>query len=760
MKILRSTVLFIAASLSLIGMPDIGKAVSNAPLPFERPYPVTNITAEKSFSVIDHGAKPDDGKDDLPAIRAAIAAAKASGAPSVVIFPKGAYILENSTTNKGAMLQLSDVRSLSINGNGSTVVIKNPDIGFVRLDGCSNVIIRDFIVDYDPLPFSQGIVESADTAAGSFVLSLSKGFPELDEPYLAAKRGFGMLKHREIAGRMKPGAPNFFRIDGYEKIAAGKYRLMLNSKSQSRYFEPGDRYVQIIRSEALASFWNTTLNTTFFNIVNHAAPGCDYIGSSCGNIAILECKVLLKEGRWNVSGADGIHCQQFTIGPWVEGCVLEGMADDAINFYTIPLYVQEKKSETEFVVRGWPLVFPGNILRAFDPREGRLIGEAAVLAVDTASGKKTITLDRVIGIASNGVQKECDHFFNDSRISSHFVIRNNVFRNFRRYGSYIKTHHGVIENNLYEGNSGSAICAKNEPGWPEGFAPRDLAIRRNTVRDSNFELGGDGAIVVAVDSLTHEAAWRGAERILIESNRLHNTGALAIQLFSCADGTIRGNSISADASNYAPRGDTMPYAIRCVNVSNLSLIDNSLRVQAETVIDLTRSAAVTAEHNDLTSIPRKRYAAASGFADTQGKYLWRFESYDGTGFADLSWDDIKRQWRGTKQWTIVGSDSQHPDDGGDSVRTWVSPLNGTVTVSGTARLGSTAPANKGDGIIASIRHNDAIVFGPVDVTPGSATAAHDVKVTVQKGDRIRFIVNMNKNSSSDSTYWNPVIAIE
>ncbi len=45
-----------------------------------------------------------------------------------------------------------------VNGNGCKILITNPRIGFLSVNNCSNVIVQGFSVDYDPLPFTQGVV--------------------------------------------------------------------------------------------------------------------------------------------------------------------------------------------------------------------------------------------------------------------------------------------------------------------------------------------------------------------------------------------------------------------------------------------------------------------------------------------------------------------------------------------------------------------------------------------------------------------------
>ena len=45
-----------------------------------------------------------------------------------------------------------------INGNGCKILITNPRLGFLDVNTCSNVIVENFFVDHDPLPYTQGTV--------------------------------------------------------------------------------------------------------------------------------------------------------------------------------------------------------------------------------------------------------------------------------------------------------------------------------------------------------------------------------------------------------------------------------------------------------------------------------------------------------------------------------------------------------------------------------------------------------------------------
>ena len=134
---------------------------------------------------------------------------------------------------------------------------------------------------------------------------------------------------------------------------------------------------------------------------NYTSPGLDYGGGDCSEVAILDCKVLLKPGHWHTSNADALHFQRHRIGPWIEGCTFEGMTDDGANLYTPPAMCLEVLAPRRFRVSrvdGWQ---PGDSLIAFNPREGRQIGEVKVVSVETDRQTKTtllVTSEDIVGI--------------------------------------------------------------------------------------------------------------------------------------------------------------------------------------------------------------------------------------------------------------------------------------------------------------------------------------------------------------------------
>ncbi|MBI4977233.1 MAG: right-handed parallel beta-helix repeat-containing protein [Spirochaetes bacterium] len=545
--------------------------------PLDRPPPYTNLITVKSIAVASFGAKPDDAVNDLPAVEAAITAARNAGVPVEIRFEPGRYIFDCEPTNRAA-LELSNMNNLVVSGNGAEIIMKHPEVSFLKIRYATNIIVKHFVVDWDPLPFTQGIVEAVDAVNSTFDLHLDAGFPSLKEPYFA-RPSFGMLKDKNIPGRMKAAVDDFFQNEGFSNVAPDIYRFRLKRKDVIRAFAVGDRFVQYARIASLSGTYSSE-NVSFIGITNYSSPGANYVASQSSRLSFLSCAVLLKPGRWASSAADGVHVQQNRIGPWVEDCVFEGIADDGVNFYTIPSYPVSNENGTLSVTRQQSMVV-GDVLRIFNPRQGLLVHEAKIVTLVNSNGLFALVLDPVVTSSLTfGRSKDADHVYNMNAMSSHFVIRNNIFRNSRRYGNYIKTHDGIIEGNVYEGLGSTAIIMANEPDWPEGFVAERIVVRNNVIRDCGIDGNTPrrgGGIWIDTHMLGGKTgAWRGMRDIIIASNAIIRPLSMAINIHSASNVTIENNIIEMAAKWPEARGSTN-VAVRITNTSAVTFIGNTIR---------------------------------------------------------------------------------------------------------------------------------------------------------------------------------------
>jgi hypothetical protein len=462
------------------------------------------LEAQNILDVTDFGAVSNDGKNDYAAFAAALKAARKSGVPTRIVFPKGTYHFASDlelSYNDGAF-QLLGVNNLEIDGNGSELIINRSHMSLVYAKNCTNIIVRNFTVDYDPLPFTQGTIESVDAEAGSFVLKRDDGFPNpatspFTSPLFAS---FGVVMDPDNPHRLKYGISDHFIVGKRETLDERRNRLFLKEGKGIDSLQPGDRFVLNCRAGAMARAFDTT-NITLQNITAYAIPGCFVQGAILSEVNVLGCKALRKGNRLIVSGADGIHVQGARIGPWVEDCEFEGLLDDGFIVYNIPNYILAQPEPNKVKVSFQERVQPGDRLQFFNPRAGRRIKTVTAVSVDDSGVRLSEPVENLMITPADGKElpypkgnvgdhgwKELDHIYNLSTAGDYYAVRNCTFRNGRRYGIFLMASYGVVENNRMEGLSGTGLSVFNIPGFPGGFRAGHLVIRNNDVIDCGNHL--------------------------------------------------------------------------------------------------------------------------------------------------------------------------------------------------------------------------------------------------------------------------------
>ena len=527
----------------------------------QREEPLLNIPISKVIQLTDFGAIPNDGKDDYPAIQKAIKSlyklAKKEKGVSLV-FPKGELDLF-SKGNAVHLIKLENLKNVIIDGNGATLVIRNPEVGFLTVFKSENIIVKDLFIDYDPLPFTQGVVTQVDTIQNTFTLKIDGGFPSLLEPYFKrAGQGWGMLMDKNIPGKLKDGARSLYPTKIWTEISDDLFEIKLPNKDLTKEFNTGDRFVQIARNNGRAIFKAaSSKNITFLNNTSYTSPSGTYNGNDMDEWSIIGGKILMKEGRIHSANADCIHVNGSNFGPWVENCLFEGYSDDAVNLKAAKRFIIKKINAHEFIVKHNVRV--GEIIRIFNPREGILIGKSVVLkSTFIGDSKMHIVLkDGISGPVQVGEDKVNDIMYIDSRSCESFVFRNNTFKNARRYGMLLQSSYGIIERNVFENLSQCAISMNNGVDWGEGFVSHDIVIKNNVFKNCGYDRTfysdyNAATIRLRVTKLKNvnakskwkgvaTASWQGLENITITNNVFsYNKRALSVECTTNA--TIKSNT--------------------------------------------------------------------------------------------------------------------------------------------------------------------------------------------------------------------------
>jgi hypothetical protein len=232
---------------------------------------------------------------DPPAIQQCLAAAAASSEPVKVVFPKGVYQLGTAadTVIPTRALLLSNASQVVIDGQGSTLLITDPLLGFLSVENSQQVIIENMVIDYQTLPWISGTVTALDATTGSFELKLDKNQPWPADPvafmnHTRSSAPWGYLQNPAIAGRLKAGVYNVYFLDAITQLDSNHLRIQIKMRNVlSRDFAIGDAFTMVVRQYGQGFFFKSTVDVTAQNITIHALIGAPFVGMNSQRTAIL-----------------------------------------------------------------------------------------------------------------------------------------------------------------------------------------------------------------------------------------------------------------------------------------------------------------------------------------------------------------------------------------------------------------------------------------------------------------------------------------
>jgi hypothetical protein len=127
------------------------------------------------FHVADFGAVGDGTTDDGPAIREAIGRAVEADGPATVRFEPKTYRVA-PRYDRWCAFAIEDARGVTLDGQGATLVL-HPDNRALLIYRSQGIAVRNFTVDFDPLPFTQGDVTAVDRERKEIHVRIHDGFP-------------------------------------------------------------------------------------------------------------------------------------------------------------------------------------------------------------------------------------------------------------------------------------------------------------------------------------------------------------------------------------------------------------------------------------------------------------------------------------------------------------------------------------------------------------------------------------------------------
>ena len=502
--------------------------------------------------------------------------AKTRGAPAPSVLN-----LEKSAIYKiKRPIEVTQFDSFEISGNGAQL-INTALQTTLHIRSCGHVTIRDLSIDYDPLPFTQGVIAAFDAKALQITVKVDRGYPD-DAKFLATARdGVFCVMNRQTRS-LKAGARNFLSPSGIDRLGPGVIRVHLQWSAND--CGPGQLpivvgdVVVICGGSAHAIVVENCTATAFASLDLRASPGMGILENAGPGGTTLQ-HVTVAPGprpagavtdRLVSTNSDGSHFIAVERGPLLDGCNFSNTMDDAVNVHGFYFFVLRKTGPRAYLLSPkWDVgLMQGDEVESCVNGSFASVGQSKLtqlkkrqapelkgLIAQVWKGKSATTLpDTVyeVELQADLPLKFGDALTSLSRIGTGTVVRNSSFHACGRV--MVKSPDSLIENNQFSYSGDVAVQAGSDIGfWAESDFARNLTIRNNHFTRCMLganELFPDGSALATIYiGMTPPQDAKGFEK---------NFGNQGV--------TIEGNTIA----------DSYIYAIFVTNTDGLKIIGNTI----------------------------------------------------------------------------------------------------------------------------------------------------------------------------------------
>jgi parallel beta-helix repeat protein len=422
-----------------------------------------------------------------------------------IVVPPGRYRVTPKNQQHLALRGLKDVQIIA----DGVEMICTETTRALTVSRCTNVTVRGLVIDYDPLPFTQGRITGFSAGKSIHEIELFEGYPPAE-----AARNFKY----EI---FRPDTRTLRCEDRYlQKVEVVDSRHLRLTHPGGRAGDPeqvGD--LVVIGAEHTphgnaghAIECSHNVNVRLENIDLFASNCFGFLEYNCDGSVYQRCRIDRRspesdpvkraDPRLRSLDADAYHSKHAVKGPSYLECVARFMGDDCVNICgDYHLIAGSQGRELRVLAKHDMNIQPGDSVELVC-YDGRRLPDAKAVAIQPAGAIRdeerafllkqrmneslrtargalnkayTITLDREADIAMGGV------ICSASRIGNGFAVKGCAFGFNRSRGILIKASRGEVSGNRMEGCEMSAILVAPEYWWLEAGSSSDLKITGNTI---------------------------------------------------------------------------------------------------------------------------------------------------------------------------------------------------------------------------------------------------------------------------------------
>jgi hypothetical protein len=437
----------------------------------------------------------------------------------------------------------------------------------IFIGNCTNLTIQGLTIDYDPLNFTQGVIESMANNNTEHTVRLLNGYPdsgtisgdkyEIFDPTSLTLRC--STYYGAVITSQSPS--NIVVAVASDKGAQVGDIIILDSRDA-----PGGRIphaVRITHSEGLV----------LQDVTLYGSPTFGFLETDCSDTHYLRCTIDRRPAETDLKtrefprmrslNADGYHSKHADIGPTIENCSAKFNGDDsvAINGHYHMVMACNNQTLRVLAKQGDMNIEPGDPVELWE-YTGLRLDDANVQQVDFVGSATSeeltflsnqsmlaeykdgsalnqayeITIDRAIDMPMGSLIGSAN------RMGNGFKVIGGTFGFNRSRGILVKASNGLVQSNVVEGCWGAAIKSAPEFWWLESGCSWNLTVSDNMIQNCLSE----GIVFEAKPGAGGVAPVGAHGNIVIENNIITNTSGTHIFVASTRGLTLSGNTFDEE----------------------------------------------------------------------------------------------------------------------------------------------------------------------------------------------------------------------
>jgi len=516
------------------------------------------------------GAFPDDGKDDTPAIRAALTQAKKQSATKLV-FPKGRYdfypdkaferyqfVSNNDEGLKRIVFPIEEMRRFEIDGQGSDFLFHGYLSPFA-IDHAERIALRNFTVDYARTFHSEAkILAVTDTYADveippEYPFSIENGLLVFHDGKAGKERTLypvvSLLEFDPVKRETAYRACDYWLGTAIQAEDLGNRKVRILKKNLKG--TPGNIFVFGPNHRMVCGITITdSKDVTVENVSLYHCGGMGVIGQRSRDLFVRRVKVTPAPGKNRIVSitADATHFVNCGGQVVLEDCLFELQKDDATNVHGIYVKVVDRLAPAVVDVK---LVHPQQF--GFD-----FIQKGQTL--ELVKGPALVTYAHPVVKQVERLNKEYTRLTFKAPLPDELAvgdalaavgdyaaltIRGCTIRGNRARGVLLNSRGPtVVENNTFH-TAGAAILFEGDARfWYEQAGVSDCVIRNNLFDNCNYGVWGHALIEVGAGiAPAFRASSRYNKNIRITGNTIRHFHPALLSLYSVDGVTFAGNKL-------------------------------------------------------------------------------------------------------------------------------------------------------------------------------------------------------------------------